>query len=81
MRVSEILPKWYSLQRSQRLVDEAEAARAQQLSRDPVEFFRQIVGFEPTSYQKEFIRLFCKHSFVAGRWCRQSGKSWIVAAL
>ena len=48
MRVSEILPKWYSLQRSQRLVDEAEVARAQQLSRDPVEFFRQIMGFGPT---------------------------------
>ena len=48
MRVSEILPRWYSLQRSVRLVDEAEVARAQQLSRDPVEFFRQVVGFELT---------------------------------
>ena len=63
------------------MIVEAEIARAQRLSKDPVEFFRQVVGFEPTSYQKKFIRLFCEHSFVAGRWCRQSGKSWIVAAL
>lgn len=62
-------------------MDKAEVERARQLSRDPVEFFRQVVGFEPTRYQKQFIRLFCKHHFLAGRWCRQSGKSWIVAAL
>ena len=46
------------------------------LSSDPVEFFRQVVGFEPTSYQKDFIKLFVENQFTAGRWCRQSGKSW-----
>jgi phage FluMu gp28-like protein len=81
MRPTEILPKWYSLQKSEKIVDDAEFARAQQLSNDPVEFFRQVVGFEPTSYQKEFIKLFLKHQFLAARWARQSGKSWIVAAL
>jgi len=81
MRPSEILPSWFRLQRSERLVDEAEVARAQKLSKDPVQFFRQVVGFEPTSYQKEFIRLFLCNQFLAGRWCRQSGKSWIVSAL
>jgi len=81
MRVSDILPKWFSVQRSERLVDEAEFDRAKSLSKDPVVFFRQIVGFEPTSYQKELIRLFCESHFLAARWCRQSGKSWIVSAL
>jgi phage FluMu gp28-like protein len=81
MHPNQILPRWFSLQRSERLIDEAEAVKAQRLSKDPVEFFRQIVGFEPTSYQKEFIKLFLKHQFLAARWCRQSGKSHIVSAL
>jgi len=51
------------------------------LSEDPATFFKQIVGFEPTAYQHDFVRLFLGNQFVAARWCRQSGKSWIVAAL
>jgi phage FluMu gp28-like protein len=81
MRPVEIFPKWYGLQKSEKIVDDAEFAKARKLSRDPVEFFRQVVGFEPTSYQKEFIELFLKHQFLAARWARQSGKSWIVSAL
>jgi len=81
MRPSEILPSWFRLQQSERLFDEAEVARAQRLSKDPVRFFRQVVGFEPTSYQKEFIQLFLDSQFLAARWCRQSGKTWIVSAL
>ena len=81
MRPSEFLPVWFRLQQSEKIVEAKEMERAQKLSRDPVEFFRQVVGFEPTAYQKDFIRLFLKHQFVALRWCRQSGKSWIVAAV
>jgi len=81
MYVKDIMPKWYSLQVSVRVVDEAQVANAQELSAEPVQFFRQVVGFEPTSYQKELIMMFQKSQFVAARWCRQSGKSWIVAAL
>jgi len=81
MRPNEIMPKWFSLQHSERVVNEAEVAWAQSLSKEPVEFFRQVVGFEPTAYQKEFIKLFLENQFLAARWCRQSGKSWIVAAL
>lgn len=81
MRPSEVLPMWFRLQRSERLVDEAEAARAQHLSKDPVEFFRQVVGFEPTKYQQDLIKLFIAYQFVAARWARQSGKTWIVSAL
>jgi phage FluMu gp28-like protein len=81
MRPSQILPTWFRLQRSERLVDEAEVANAQRLSADPVQFFRQIVGFEPTKYQVEFIKLFQENQFLAARWARQSGKTWIVSAL
>jgi len=81
MRPNQILPQWFSLQKSERLVDEAAVAKAQKLSADPVEFFRQIVGFKPTTYQVALIKLFLVNQFIAARWARQSGKSWIVSAL
>jgi len=81
MRPSEILPSWYNLQQSERLFDQAEVEKAQKLSDEPIEFFRQIVGFEPTFYQVDFIKKFLKNQFIAACWCRQSGKSWIISAL
>jgi len=62
-------------------MDQAETTKTQQLSADPIEFFRQIIGFEPTTYQKELTQLFKENQFTAARWCRQSGKSWIISAL
>jgi len=56
-------------------------SKTQRLSANPTEFFRQILGFKPTSYQKELSTLFQKNQFLAARWCRQSGKSWIISAL
>ena len=81
MRPNQILPKWFSLQQSEKILADAEIAKAQKLSSNPTEFFRQIVGFEPTNYQKELISLFQQNQFLAARWCRQSGKSWIISAL
>ena len=51
------------------------------LSSDPVTFFEQVVGFKPTAYQVDLAKRFMENQFVAMRWCRQSGKSWICAAL
>jgi len=51
------------------------------LSEDPVTFFEQVVGFKPTEYQRELAEKFKNNQFVAMRWSRQSGKSWIAAAL
>jgi phage FluMu gp28-like protein len=48
---------------------------------DTVEFCEQTLGFKPTDYQKELIRLFNENQFVAARWCRQSGKSFTVCAM
>ena len=81
MLPTQILPHWFRTQRSEVLVDAIDAANAQSLSSDPVVFFRQIVWFEPTQYQKVFINLFLENQFTAARWCRQSGKSWIISAL
>jgi phage FluMu gp28-like protein len=81
LRPSEILRERSKIKAHEALVDRLREENALKLSEDPVEFFRQIVGFEPTAYQKDWIRLFVENQFTAGRWCRQSGKSWIMAAL
>jgi phage FluMu gp28-like protein len=48
---------------------------------NPLDFFEQVLGFKPTEYQKRLTVFFMEKQFVAARWCRQSGKSHIVAAL
>jgi len=50
---------------------EVEERKIEELKTSPIEFFRQILGFEPFSYEKEFIELFEKNQFIAARWCRQ----------
>jgi phage FluMu gp28-like protein len=65
-------------------VDSVEAVRLSKVERlksNPTEFFKQVLGFEPFSYQLELIDLFEKNQFLAARWCRQSGKSWSISAL
>jgi len=59
---------------------EAEKQRMK-LSQDPVAFFEQVVGFKPTTYQRDLAEKFVNNQFVAMRWNRQSGKSWIASAL
>ncbi|MCJ7470918.1 terminase family protein [Candidatus Bathyarchaeota archaeon] len=59
---------------------EAEKER-EKLSENPITFFEQVVGFKPTSYQVDLAKKFTENQFVCMRWCRQSGKSWIAAAL
>jgi hypothetical protein len=55
--------------------------KTENLSSDPIVFCRELLGFTPFSYQEHFIRLFVENQFTAARWSRQSGKSFIVAAL
>ena len=81
LRQTEILRERSTINAQKTLAMKILEEKALGLSSDPVEFFRQVVGFEPTSYQKDFIKLFVENQFTAGRWCRQSGKSWIMAAL
>ena len=56
-------------------------AKKARFPEDPNEFFEQVLKFKPTEYQKQLTSFFVKNQFVAARWCRQSGKSHIVAAL
>jgi phage FluMu gp28-like protein len=60
---------------------EARNDEVSRMAKTPSEFFRNLLGFKPTAYQQELITFFEENQFIAARWCRQSGKSWIVSAL
>ena len=62
-------------------VESARLGQVEVLKTNPLEFFRQVLGVEPTDYQKELIELFIKNQFVAARWSRQSGKSFTTSGL
>ncbi len=69
-----------------RLFDKEMAARAREaykknrlISCGIVEFFKQVTGFKPTTYQRKL--LLDESQFVVARWARQSGKSLTIAVL
>ena len=62
-------------------VESARLSKVEILKTDPLEFFRQVLGVEPTDYQKELIELFQKNQFIAARWSRQSGKSFTTSGI
>jgi len=65
--------------RIERAVDDSAEA---DLPPDPVKFCVEILGFTPTSYQARLLnRVFKGRKRIVLRWARQSGKSWILAAL
>jgi len=81
MRPHEITDKWLSLAHNENIVIAAQSAATSKLTEKPLDFISNILGFTATKYQQEFIKLFLENQFIAARWCRQSGKSWIISAL
>jgi phage FluMu gp28-like protein len=81
MSLNTIIPRWNNLQQAEYARNQEELAKTQKLTEDPTDFFRHVLGFEPTTYQQELIKLFQENQFIAARWSRQSGKSWIISAL
>ena len=81
MRPDQILPRWQKLQQNDQLIEEVVLEETQKLSADPIDFCKEILGIKPFAYQEQFIQLFKENQFTAARWSRQSGKSFIVAAL
>jgi len=81
LRPHQILPRWHRLQQNNRKIHQTIKEKTQKLSTDPNTFFQQILGFTPYEYQKNFIKLFTDNQFTAARWCRQSGKTFIISAL
>jgi hypothetical protein len=47
----------------------------------PIVFCQRILSLKPTEYQLRFLNSIKDHQFIALVWCRQSGKSHIVAAV
>jgi phage FluMu gp28-like protein len=81
MSPHHIEPAWTNLQKTYQTANNKQKEKTQKLSKDPITFFKQIVGFKPTPYQIDLIHKFLDNQFIAARWCRQSGKSWIISAL
>ena len=81
MRPNQFLSQCQKLQHSNLLAEAVAQEKTEELSADPADFCRKILGFKPYAYQEEFIKLFEENQFTAARWSRQSGKSFIVASL
>jgi hypothetical protein len=81
LRPSEWISDRADLHKNVKVIEDSLGQQVEELKTNPTEFFRQILGFEPTEYQKELITLFQENQFLAARWCRQSGKSFVVSAL
>jgi phage FluMu gp28-like protein len=62
-------------------VEQAAQKQKQVYPKDPVQFCKETLGFNPTSYQTALIRQFEENQFVAARWARQTGKSHTISAL
>jgi phage FluMu gp28-like protein len=62
---------------------EQKAAQKQKhiFPKEPVQFCKETLGFNPTSYQAELINQFQTNQFIAARWARQTGKSHTISAL
>ena len=81
LRPNQILPRWQNFQQTNRQIRQAIIEKTRELSADPIQFFEQVIGFKPFAYQLEFIKMFQENQFTAARWCRQSGKTFIITAL
>jgi hypothetical protein len=81
MRPNLFLAKFQKLEATDQLIQQANLKKNAALSADPVEFISSVLGFKPYSYQEQFIWLFEQNQFTAARWCRQSGKTFIISAL
>jgi hypothetical protein len=69
-----------SLRKNLRNAEAIREARVEALSSDPKRFFEQVFGFTPYQYQLELLDLLEQNQFLAVRWSRQTGKSFIVSA-
>lgn len=65
--------KWFRRTQKQEF-----ALRLQKVLADPVAFCSTLLDLKPYSYQESFLR--DQSQFIALRWSRQSGKTFIVAA-
>ncbi len=75
------LDEWAKAREKTLALESCRLSEVEAVKTDPLEFFRQVLGVEPTDYQKELIELFQNNQFVAARWSRQSGKSFTTSGI
>jgi hypothetical protein len=81
LRPNQFLAKWHEVEQEHNQLRRTVTEQTEQLSVNTVDFFEQILGFKPYSYQKEFAELFENNQFTAARWCRQTGKTETISRL
>ena len=81
LRPNQFLAKWHQIEQQHSQIGQAVTDHTKQLSVNALDFFEQLLGFKPYSYQKEFAEIFENNQFTAARWCRQSGKTETISAL
>ena len=81
LRPNQILPRWHNIKQTTNQIHASIKQNTVALSADPQQFIEQILGFKLYSYQKDFTELFKNNQFTAARWCRQSGKTYLICAL
>jgi len=77
MSLREILKKGKELEKEWL---EKQRTEATKIPEDFVEFCHKLLGLQLTEYQLEAAETLEKHNDVALRWCRQSGKTHLIAA-
>lgn len=77
MKLKEILKKVMQLENDWL---EQQKAKETEIPNDFIQFCQKMLGLNLTKYQVEAAELLEKHNDVALRWCRQSGKTHLIAA-
>ncbi|RLI17043.1 hypothetical protein DRO44_04400 [Candidatus Bathyarchaeota archaeon] len=77
MKLKEILKKAKQLEKEWK---EQQKAKETEIPADFKTFCQKFLKLELTSYQLEAAELLEKHNDIALRWCRQSGKTHLIAA-
>src|SRR3989304_7313772 len=81
LRSSKLFAEVLALRGSVKNVEDSKTHRAEDLKGNIKRFFEEVFGFTPFKYQEKLAEIFEKNQFIWVRWCRQSGKSFSVAAL
>ena len=81
LRSSKLFAEVLALRGSVKIIEDSKTHRAEDLKGNIKRFFEEVFGFTPFKYQEKLAEIFEKNQFIWVRWCRQSGKSFSVAAL
>lgn len=80
-QIQELKPELGQLKAIQQRIAQISLEELKRIAqKGPVAFCKEALGFESTKYQVEFLNATKENQFIILVWCRQSGKSYIVAA-